>query len=135
LKLTAIARILPPPISDVITPICVSFVGSKPPTPEWLKEKAKPLIMRKEKVQNALRWLKINNHLYADVAIDQGALDELPAGDMLPFPIQQIIPNAGINSSTSDCVPGSSIPSGDGPVYRGLNTVYSIYRQGVETST
>jgi hypothetical protein len=70
--------------------------------------------VRKEKVLNALRWLKINNYLYADVAIDQGALDELPAGDILPFPIQQIIPNAGINSSTSNYAPGSSIPSGDG---------------------
>jgi hypothetical protein len=113
-KLTAIAKTLPPPIADVITPICVILVGSKPPT-EWLKDKAKPLIMRKEKVPNMLHWLKIHNHLYADIAIDQHTLDELPSGDILPFPIQQIIPNAGINSSTSDYVPGSSLPDEQGP--------------------
>jgi hypothetical protein len=94
----------------VITSICVVFVGSKPPTPEWLKEKARPLIVCKEKVQKALQWLKIHNHLYVDVLIDQQALDSLPASDILPFHIQQIIPNAGIDSSTSDYVPGSSLP-------------------------
>ncbi|KAJ7891483.1 hypothetical protein B0H13DRAFT_1574416, partial [Mycena leptocephala] len=32
---TAMAKTLPPPISDIITLICVIFVGSKPPTAEW----------------------------------------------------------------------------------------------------
>ncbi|KAJ7934430.1 hypothetical protein B0H13DRAFT_2305858 [Mycena leptocephala] len=59
-KPTAIATTLPPPIADIITPICVIFVGSKPPTADWLKNKATPLIV-KEKVQNALRWLKAHN--------------------------------------------------------------------------
>ncbi|KAJ7865103.1 hypothetical protein B0H13DRAFT_2353165 [Mycena leptocephala] len=84
-KPTAIAKTLPPPIADIITPICVIFVGSKPPTPEWLKEKVKPMIVRKEKVQNALRWLKLNNHLYADIPIDQRALDELPSKRYIAF--------------------------------------------------
>lgn len=110
-KPTAIAKTLPPPISDVITPICVIFVGSKPPTPEWLKDKARPLIVRKEKVQKALNWLKTHNHLYADIPIDQKALDDLPSEDILPFHIQHVIPNAGIDSTTSDYVPGSSLPA------------------------
>lgn len=42
--------VLPPPIKEALTPICVVFVGSKRPTKEWLKEKAKPLIIRREKV-------------------------------------------------------------------------------------
>ncbi|KAJ7844854.1 hypothetical protein B0H13DRAFT_1908680 [Mycena leptocephala] len=34
-QLNAASITLPPPISDIITPICVIFVGSKPPTAEW----------------------------------------------------------------------------------------------------
>jgi hypothetical protein len=46
---SAIAKILPPFIDEVITPICVIFVGSNPPTTEWLQKKAKPLTVRKER--------------------------------------------------------------------------------------
>ena len=47
---SAIASILPPPIDEISTPICVIFVGSSPPTDEWLHEKAKPLAVRHEKI-------------------------------------------------------------------------------------
>ncbi|KAJ6451244.1 hypothetical protein C8R47DRAFT_951790, partial [Mycena vitilis] len=107
---SAIAQTLPPPIADVTTPICVVFVGSKPPTPEWLKERATPLCVRKERVQNALTWLKIHNHLYLDVVIDNAAIEEIPDDAILPFHIQHIIPNAGIDVTTSDYIPGSSQP-------------------------
>ncbi|KAJ7633383.1 hypothetical protein DFH06DRAFT_1004333, partial [Mycena polygramma] len=107
---SAIAQTLPPPIADVITPICVVFVGSKAPTAEWLKEKATPLCVRKERVQNALAWLKIHNHLYLDVVIDNAAIDEIPDESILPFHIQHIIPNDGIDITTSDYIPGSSQP-------------------------
>ncbi|KAJ7040156.1 hypothetical protein C8F04DRAFT_904820, partial [Mycena alexandri] len=107
---SAIAKTLPPSISDVTTPICVVFVGSKPPTPEWLKEKASPLIVRKERVANALNWLKIHNHLYKEVLVDEDVLQQLPTESILPFHIQHIIPNAGIDVTTSDYVPDSSQP-------------------------
>ncbi|KAJ7652355.1 hypothetical protein DFH06DRAFT_919838, partial [Mycena polygramma] len=107
---SAIAKTLPPSLSDIITPVCVIFVGSKAPTAEWLKEKATPLIVRKERVQNALAWLKIHNHLYRDVAIDETTIQELPDNSILPFNIQHIIPNAGIDATTSDYVPGSAQP-------------------------
>jgi hypothetical protein len=112
-KPTAIAKTLPTPIAAIITPICVIFVGSKPPTADWLKNKATPLIVRKERVQNALRWLKVHNPLYANIPIDQSALDALPSADILPFHIQQIIPNAGIASSTSDYCSITTGSSGD----------------------
>jgi len=66
-----IATILPPTIDDIVTPICVIFVGSSSPTAEWLKEKAKPLSDHREKVRNALIWLKQHNQLYKDVLIDR----------------------------------------------------------------
>ncbi|KAJ7019079.1 hypothetical protein C8F04DRAFT_892447, partial [Mycena alexandri] len=110
-KPSSIAKTLPPSIADVTTPICVVFVGSTPPTAEWLKEKASPLIVRKERVLNALSWLKTHNTLYREVLIDKTELDALPDEAILPFHIQHVIPNAGIDVTTSDYVPGSSQPS------------------------
>ncbi|KAJ7025256.1 hypothetical protein C8F04DRAFT_968049, partial [Mycena alexandri] len=109
-KPSSIAKTLPPSIDDITTPICVVFVGSQPPTAEWLKEKASPLIVRKERVLNALSWLKIHNTLYREVLIDASELDALPDEAILPFHIQHVIPNAGIDVTTSDYVPGSSLP-------------------------
>lgn len=74
-KLGCMANVLPPPMDDVVTPICVVFVGSSPPTKEWLLKSAKPLVIRREKVRNALVWLKENNPLYKDVCIDHELLD------------------------------------------------------------
>ncbi|KAJ6530741.1 hypothetical protein B0H19DRAFT_967449, partial [Mycena capillaripes] len=72
---SAVATSLPPSIDDVTTPICVVFVGSQPPTAEWLQKKATPLIVRKERVMNALAWLKVHNHLYKDVQINTTVFD------------------------------------------------------------
>lgn len=74
-RVGCMANVLPPPIDDVITPMCVLFVGSSPPTKEWLLKSAKPLIIRREKVRQALVWLKENNPLYKDVCIDHDTLD------------------------------------------------------------
>ncbi|KAJ6516521.1 hypothetical protein DFH09DRAFT_1247240 [Mycena vulgaris] len=108
---SAVATTLPPSIEDIITPVCVIFVGSKPPTADWLKNKATPLIVRKERVMKALDWLKIHNHLYRDVLIDRAVLRDHDDNELLPFHIQHIIPSAGIDATTSDYVPGSSLPS------------------------
>jgi len=59
-----IARLLPPNMSDILTPICVLFVGSSPPSQDWLRDKAKSLTVRREKVQGALMWLQIEMDLF-----------------------------------------------------------------------
>ena len=80
-----LATLLPPPIEDIITPICVIFVGSSLPTRAWLEEKAKPLIVRREKIRAALKWLQAHNPLYKDVMLDEASLNDLPAGGLLPY--------------------------------------------------
>ncbi|KAJ6467327.1 hypothetical protein C8R45DRAFT_757791, partial [Mycena sanguinolenta] len=102
---TAIVKVLPPSIEEVTTPICVIFVGSNPPTSEWLQKKAKPLTVRKEKVLRALSWLKSHNPLYKDVEINASVFDGQPDEVVLPFHIQHVVPSAGIDSSTSSYVP------------------------------
>ncbi|KAJ7705408.1 hypothetical protein B0H17DRAFT_1126243 [Mycena rosella] len=96
---------LPPSIEDIITPICVIFVGSKPPTAEWLRTKATPLIVRKEKVMNTLSWLKAHNHLYKDVAINTQSLANLEPETVLLVHIQHIVPSAATDATVSDYVP------------------------------
>jgi hypothetical protein len=70
-----IAQAFPPTLEDIITPICILFVGSKPPSPDRLKRYAKPLIVRKEKVLSALRWLRDHSRHYRDIFIDASRLD------------------------------------------------------------
>ncbi|KAJ7084912.1 hypothetical protein B0H15DRAFT_783554 [Mycena belliarum] len=110
-KPSAIAKVLPPSISDIITPICVIFVGSTPPTTEWLQKKAKPLTVHKEKVLNALHWLQAHNPLYKDIEINPGVFAGQPDEAILPFHVQHIIPSVGISASTSSYVPGND-PAG-----------------------
>ena len=90
---SGIAKILPPSINDLLTPICVLFVGANPPTLEWLHEKAKPLCVRREKVRNALNWLKKNNPLYIDIEINNDLLNSLDDNHILPYHIEHIVPS------------------------------------------
>jgi hypothetical protein len=115
---SAIASILPPPIDEISTPICVLFVGSSPPTDQWLREKAKPLAVRREKVRDALIWLKAHNTLYKDITINHGIIDDLPLEYMLPVHVEHVLPDAARDTltsrydglqpplSTNDSVPG-----------------------------
>lgn len=54
-KPSSFANVLPPPMEDIITPMCVIFIGSTAPTKEWLLKKARPLVVRREVVRKALR--------------------------------------------------------------------------------
>ncbi|KAF8060240.1 hypothetical protein FPV67DRAFT_1424346 [Lyophyllum atratum] len=90
----AIARLLPPSIEDIVTPVIVLFIGSEPPTKEWLKNKAKPLVARADRVRAALVWLKIHNPLYKHIVINDGALAEIKRTPFLPFHVEHVLPTA-----------------------------------------
>ncbi|KJA13612.1 hypothetical protein HYPSUDRAFT_110312, partial [Hypholoma sublateritium FD-334 SS-4] len=77
-------ELLPPSVEDICTPICVILVGSKKPSKEWLREKASPLVVRRERVRAALLWLIANNRLYKDVVLDHETLDTYPENDIAP---------------------------------------------------
>lgn len=95
------STIMPASIDTICAPICVVFVGSQPPSKEWLKSKAKPLIVRREKVRDALLWLKANNPLYEGVTIDHNQLNLYPANDILPVHVEQIETTDAVESLTS----------------------------------
>jgi len=85
--------VLPPPVDETLSFICVIFVGSSKPTKEWLRDKAKPLVVRREKIRSALIWLKQNNPLYKDVEIDEGILETLPVEDVLAYHVEHVESN------------------------------------------
>ena len=85
-----ISNIMPPTIDDVVTPICVLFCASTPPTSKWLKENARPLVVRREVVLKALQWLCTHNHLYKNVTIDADRVSMLPEEDVLRYNIEHV---------------------------------------------
>lgn len=85
-----LANVLPSSLEDYTTFMCVIFVGSKPPTDEWLQKKAKPLVVRREKVRRALMWLKAHNPHYKDIRINHDMLDRLAPTQVLPVQIDHV---------------------------------------------
>ncbi|TFK57932.1 hypothetical protein BDN72DRAFT_751496, partial [Pluteus cervinus] len=96
-----LAEILPPPVDEIVNPVCVIFVGSTRPTNEWLKAHAKPLCVRSDRIRKALRWLKENNHLYHDVVIDEDRIQALPDNDMLPINLEVTSDIEGMEAPTA----------------------------------
>lgn len=85
-----LSRVLPPPIDEVAHPICIMFVGPTPPTQSWLKDKAYPLVVRREVVRQNLHWLKAHNPLYGSVKIDEERLHELPENGLLGYKVEHV---------------------------------------------
>ncbi|KAF9011106.1 hypothetical protein BDQ17DRAFT_1171334, partial [Cyathus striatus] len=80
--------VLPPTMEDVVTPICVLFIGPSPPSKDWLRTKAKPLLVRRERVRAALCWLKSHNPLYSDIVIDYNRIANLEPEFIPPLHIE-----------------------------------------------
>jgi hypothetical protein len=66
-----------------------------------LREKAKPLCVRCEKVRSALKWLKENNPLYVDIEINNDLLDSLDENHILPYHIEHIVPSNTVETLVS----------------------------------
>jgi len=66
-----------------------------------LREKAKPLCVRREKVRSALKWLKENNPLYVDIEINNDLLDSLDENHILPYYIEHIVPSNTVETLVS----------------------------------
>jgi hypothetical protein len=96
-----IASILPPSLEEITAPVCVLFVGSSPPTPEWLRDHAKPLAVNATRVRNALQWLKAHNPLYQDMVINEECLQQLEENPVLPFNIEHVRSSTANETATS----------------------------------
>ncbi|KAJ6484547.1 hypothetical protein DFH09DRAFT_949299, partial [Mycena vulgaris] len=96
-----LAQVLPPPIKDIISPVCVLFVSTSLPAIEWLREHAKPLAFNAKRVRSALQWLKVHNPLYKDITLNEPCVQQLETNPVLPFSIEHIRPNAANETATS----------------------------------
>ncbi|KAJ3878160.1 hypothetical protein F5879DRAFT_1074400, partial [Lentinula edodes] len=100
-KATPLANLLPPSLEELSNPICVIFVGSSHPSDEWLRNQAKPLTIRPDKVRAALMWLKLHNKWYKDIVINEDLLGSLPEVSSLPVHIEHVRPD-DVNESLTD---------------------------------
>jgi len=78
---------MPPPVSDMIS---ILVCGSNVPTSRWLGEKARPLVMGREAVTTAVRWLRGHNTLYHDVLVDEGRISVARKRRVLDHHIEHI---------------------------------------------
>ncbi|KAJ7251180.1 hypothetical protein B0H12DRAFT_1202807 [Mycena haematopus] len=112
-----LVQVLPPSLEDIISPVCVLFVGASPPSPEWLRDHAKPLAVNAKRVRAALQWLKVHNPLYKDITLNEPCLRQLEENPVLPFSIEHIHPNAANETATSrydaSPSPGKSVQPSD----------------------
>ena len=70
---------LPPTLDDLCDTLKVIFIGARPPDRIQLK---KVLTVRKQKIIQALRWLKKHNILYQKMNINLQNINQLPEDDM-----------------------------------------------------
>jgi hypothetical protein len=96
-----LALTLPPAVEDIVSPVCVLFVGASPPTTQWLREHAKPLAVNTNRVRTALQWLKVHNPFYKGVTLNEECLRQLELNPVLPFSIEHIRPGAANEASTA----------------------------------
>ncbi|KIK64010.1 hypothetical protein GYMLUDRAFT_114166, partial [Collybiopsis luxurians FD-317 M1] len=107
-----VAKMLPPSVDELLSPICIMFVGSSKPTPDWIRKHAKSLSVRPAKVQSALVWLKKHKTLYKNIDINDGLLDSLPPNFVLLAHIEYMTSNLSSDGLTS----------GYGPVQDGTSS-------------
>jgi hypothetical protein len=80
-------NVLPPPASILAATIGVTFVG-----PKNVPQKTMPGFLRvnRNRVRQALRWLKRYNPVYREIRISESRLEELPADD-IPHQILSLV--------------------------------------------
>ncbi|THV02146.1 hypothetical protein K435DRAFT_654040, partial [Dendrothele bispora CBS 962.96] len=87
-----LATCLPPPLTELHDEICVILVGS-PNTEVTIDTLTKtPLLIRRSRIIEALKWLKLHNPLYSDLdlcAMESNAASYPEHG--IPIPLQSII--------------------------------------------
>jgi hypothetical protein len=88
-----VAKKLPPDINDIVTPVCVLFIESQPPTPAWSNKKAKLLTVRADRIRSTLVWLKAHNPLYKDIELNEAVIEEIRETPELPFHVQHVLPS------------------------------------------
>ena len=109
-----LATLLPPSLEEILAPICVLFIGSRKPTLEWIREHAKPLVVRAHVVRRALKWLIANNPLYAAVRVNDAVLLQIEREGGLMYDVLCAEDKDASNTtvcSYADFVP--SVPSTD----------------------
>lgn len=107
-----LSRKLPHAMDDVVRHVCVLFVGSSPPTKEWLLKYAKPLLVRPDKLRAAIVKLREINWCFRGVEIDHDMLNNMPAEFVAPVRIESsqlsgfpFIRTTSVSQASGEAVP------------------------------
>ncbi|KAI0337024.1 hypothetical protein BDW22DRAFT_1340607, partial [Trametopsis cervina] len=95
-----IYTVLPPKRTDFEEVLAILFIGPAPPTPTEYKRT--PLLVRRDKVWDALQWLRLNHSDYADIELSQSNLSEYSEDE--PPVIVDYHPASGMTDSESTAV-------------------------------
>ena len=87
MNVSSTATVLPRAPSDVNGLLTMIFIGPSKFKPEYLGNMYK---IRKSKVWNFLKWLKMHNRLYKDILLDECMMELYPIDDYLPG-VEQIV--------------------------------------------
>ncbi|KAI0336909.1 hypothetical protein BDW22DRAFT_1340878 [Trametopsis cervina] len=95
-----IYNILPPKRTDFEEVLAILFIGPAPPTS--MEYKRTPLLVRRDKVWNALQWLKLNHTDYVDIELSEDYLNEYSETE--PPVVVDYHPGTGVADSESTAV-------------------------------
>ncbi|KAI0073309.1 hypothetical protein K474DRAFT_1603555 [Panus rudis PR-1116 ss-1] len=90
-------NVLPPPREDLDEVLAFIYLGPSKPNPEDFKRT--PFLVRRNKVAEALNWLKLNHIDYADLEISQ---ENLNAYSEDTPPVEVVLPS--INIGFGECI-------------------------------
>ena len=84
-------NILPAEISTLADSVIVIKVGRPGEQPPLRDLRASPLVVRRSRIEAALRWLKQNNPLRADIIVSDKALRQYPDGEGGEIPLPESV--------------------------------------------
>ncbi|KAF9471124.1 hypothetical protein BDN70DRAFT_820430, partial [Pholiota conissans] len=79
----SVYKVLPPSREELSEVLAFVFIGSARPTDDEIKRT--PMLVRRNKVANALEWLKLNHVDYADLEISKENLESYPQSGVPVF--------------------------------------------------
>lgn len=113
-----LTRVLPRTVEEIVRYICVIFIGSHPPTKEWMRKYARPLVVRRRHIHVAAHFLAARNPLFRGILVNQAIIDGLPEHDVVDVEVTHVQSSDGIEQVVSDY----SKPEGVDYVPPSLNT-------------
>ncbi|TFK77894.1 hypothetical protein K466DRAFT_579424 [Polyporus arcularius HHB13444] len=126
LPMPKIYHALPPPRDDLDEVLAFMYIGPNVPTHKEFKRT--PMLVRRNKVKEALEWLKLNHEDYADLEISYENLDAYPEDEppvVVNYTMSMATNKDSEATAVNDTEEDEGVEDGDCPfVVHGLTGTY-----------